>query len=258
MARSKVIISYSHADERWRKHVVAHLGVLEQAGVLELWDDRKVLPGEDRLGRMDREMLSARVAVLLLSADFLRSEFIVDREVPRLFERHEQAGMTMYPLLIRACSWKSVNWLARMQLRPKDAKPLSISRKPKVDQLLADVASEIAELARRSSIGTNTNPSAVASTALTRSIAARVFPGAASANAGSLVIEGGPTGRFVYCATCGVIPSAAPTKCPGGYGHTFITKEGRAAIYCATCGVVPSAAPTECSGGYGHTFLTRS
>ncbi|WP_437915617.1 toll/interleukin-1 receptor domain-containing protein [Sorangium sp. So ce302] len=290
MARTKVIISYSHEDERWRKLVVAQLGVLEQAGLLDLWDDQKVPPGENRFVRLDREMLSARVALLLVSADFLKSAFIVDHEVPRLFEKHERDGMTIYPLLIRACSWENVAWLARMQLRPKDAKPISLSRRAKIDQILAEVASEIAELARNTSNGATADHSgplvaaqrqfvvgqalpAVApvtvATSATPKVPGRVgivycgrcgmVPGrsTACANAGSHSFLKPSPDRFVYCGSCGVKPGDAPTRCLRGYGHSFLQKEAGGVIHCGACGVVPGDAPTNCLRGRSHSFLHK-
>ena len=92
-------------------------------------------------------MLHAKIAVLLISADFLTSEFIRTEEVPRLMDKHVSAGMTIYPLLVRDCAWQAVPWLAAMQLRPRNAKPVA-SRPDKVDRILADVAREIAGIAR--------------------------------------------------------------------------------------------------------------
>ena len=146
MARAKVFISYSHKDERWRERLVKHLGVLQREGLLDLWDDRRLAAGDDFLHQIQAHMLLARVAVLLISADFLTSEFIRTEEVPRLFDQHVKEGMTIYPLLVRDCAWQEVPWLARMQLRPPDAKP--VNRRGKADEILANVAREIASMVR--------------------------------------------------------------------------------------------------------------
>ena len=93
-------------------------------------------------------MLKARIAVLLISSSFLTSRFIRDEEVPKIFARHEQDGMKIYPLLLKPCPWKVVKWLASMQLRPPDARPLATFRGAKAEEVLASVALEIASLAR--------------------------------------------------------------------------------------------------------------
>ena len=150
MARTKVFVSYSHDDDRWRKRVVGQLAVLAEQGLIELCDDRTIGAGEDWLETLNEQMLKARIGMLLISASFLTSRFILDEEVPKLFARHKQAGMKLYPLLLKPCAWREVGWLKRVQIRPPDAKPLASLRTAKAEQALADVAHEIAALARRS------------------------------------------------------------------------------------------------------------
>jgi hypothetical protein len=148
VSRKKVFVSYSHEDELWRKRLVQQLGVLAREGLVDVWDDRKIGAGQDPLTQIHEELLQVRIAVLLLSASFLTSDFILTTEVPQLFRRHEAEGMTIYPLLIRDCPWEEVSWLRSIQLRPADAKPLARHRVAKIEQLLAEVAREIARIAR--------------------------------------------------------------------------------------------------------------
>jgi hypothetical protein len=148
MARTKVFVSYSHKDERWRQRVVGQLAVLAEEGLIELCDDRKIGAGETWFEELHQQMLKARVAVLLISSSFLTSRFIRDQEVPKLFARHEQAGMRIYPVLLRPCPWQVVTWLAKMQLRPQDAKPLSRFSGDKGEEVIASIALEIASLAQ--------------------------------------------------------------------------------------------------------------
>jgi len=65
-----------------------------------------------------------------------------------LFDRHEQGGMTVYPLLVKPCPWQEVSWLARLQVRPRDARALASFRGAKVDEVLVEVAREISSMAR--------------------------------------------------------------------------------------------------------------
>jgi hypothetical protein len=150
MTRTKVFISYSHDDESWRKRVCTHLTVLEREGLVELWDDGRLRAGEEWLSRLNEEMLSARVAIFLISASFLTSDFILEHEVPRIFDQHQANGMIIYPFLIKACAWQEVSWLARMQIRPANAKPLASFRSATTDEVLASCAREIAEIAHGS------------------------------------------------------------------------------------------------------------
>ena len=149
MARTKILISYSHQDERWRQRLMEQLDVLAQSGLVEVWADRQIGVGERWRERIDQAMLEARIAVLLLSAAFLTSQFIVNMEVPRLLRAHEAAGMTIYPLLIRPCRSQVVPWLSGLQLRPPDARAIAALTGSRRHEALADVAREIAAIARR-------------------------------------------------------------------------------------------------------------
>jgi TIR domain len=148
MARTKVFISYAHKDDRWRERVVEQLGVLTKQGLLDLWDDRKIGAGDAWFDQIHEHMLSAKVALLLISSSFLTSDFILAHEVPKLFDRYKESGMHIYPLLIRPCAWQEVAWLARMQMRPPEAKALSSYRRAKIEELLASVAREVAGLCK--------------------------------------------------------------------------------------------------------------
>ena len=75
-----LFISYSHKDERWKDALVSQLGVLSQENGLDAWNDERIGVGTDWRGALQAAMDRARVAVLLVSADFLKSEFIQDQE----------------------------------------------------------------------------------------------------------------------------------------------------------------------------------
>lgn len=145
-ARTKVFLSYAHADEPWRKLVAQQLGVLEKQGLLDLWDDRKIRAGKDWHAEIHAEMSSAKVALLLVSPAFLNSDFILREEVPKLFDKHHEGGMNLFPLVIKPCAWQVVPWLARLQLRPPEGKAVSLLRGAKRDEALATVAREVAAI----------------------------------------------------------------------------------------------------------------
>ena len=144
--RERVFISYSHKDADWLERVREQLAVLEREGLIDVFADTRIGAGEDWYARLHEEMLKARLSVLLVSAPFLSSAFISAEEIPRLFDTHAEGGMKIYPLLIRPCAWTQVKWLSRLQVRPRDARPVSSLRGASREQALADVAEEIAAL----------------------------------------------------------------------------------------------------------------
>jgi len=143
---SKIFISYSHKDEKWKDKLVEHLQVLELEGYCSLWDDRKIEMGVDWFPEIEKALQEAGIAVLLISAHFLTSKFIREQEVPRILERRRKEGLRVIPIIVEPCPWKKVEWLASIQLLPKDGKPLSIRKKHTVNTILAKLAEDIAAL----------------------------------------------------------------------------------------------------------------
>jgi len=135
-----VFISYSHKDEAWKDRVMTHLGVLEKAGHLKLWNDRDITVGSDWYSRIETELNRARVVVMLITANFLTSDFIQGEEVPRILQRRKNEGILVVPVIVKPCAWKAVDWLSAVQLFPKDGIPLSTLEEPKADAEMANLA----------------------------------------------------------------------------------------------------------------------
>ena len=151
--RNKLFISYSHEDTKWLEAIKEQLAVLEAEGLLSLCEDTQLKVGEGWYQQLNEMMLGARLGLLLISATFLTSKFVREEEIPRLFGQHEAGGMKIYPLLVQPCPWERVAWLAKLQLRPQDAKrrakPLSTFNGAARKQKLVDVANEIASLVKQ-------------------------------------------------------------------------------------------------------------
>jgi tetratricopeptide (TPR) repeat protein len=144
-----IFISYAHKDEEWKDRVVTHLRVLELEGMLDVWDDRRIEAGDDWRAEIETAINAASIAVLLISANFLTSKFILDNEVPRLLQRRASEGVRVIPLIVKPCAWQQVKWLSPIQARPKDGKPLSSGNDYQIDTDLAALANEVAGIVRR-------------------------------------------------------------------------------------------------------------
>ena len=112
-----VFISYSHKDEDWKDRLVTHLGVLEKQGLLDLWHDRRIGAGDDWYEEIQQAMDAARIAILLVSANFLNSDFVLKEEVPRFLQHRVEKGLRVFPVIIKPCDWGAVDWLRQMQAR---------------------------------------------------------------------------------------------------------------------------------------------
>ena len=142
--KKKIFISYSHENEDWKKRVVKHLGVLPD---IEIWDDRRIKAGANWLQEIEDALNTAEIAILLVSADFLASEFIREVEIPRLLQRRQQEGLIVFPVILYDCPWKKLPWLSEINARPKDGKPLAKDKdKAYQESKLAAIAEEIFEL----------------------------------------------------------------------------------------------------------------
>ncbi|UCH95806.1 MAG: toll/interleukin-1 receptor domain-containing protein, partial [Candidatus Aminicenantes bacterium] len=145
---NKIFISYSHKDEEWKDKLVEHLQVLELEGYCTWWDDRKIKVGDDWFPEIEKALQEASIAVMLISVHFLTSNFIREQEVPRILERRRKEGVRVIPIIVEPCPWKKVEWLASIQLLPKDGKPLSTRKRHTINTILAKLAEDIAALVK--------------------------------------------------------------------------------------------------------------
>lgn len=101
--RKRVFISYSHADKEWLKRIQIHIKPFEKKGIIDSWDDTKIKAGMRWKHEIINAIETAKVAVLLVSADFLASEFITDNELPLLLQSAEKEGTIILPVIIKPC-----------------------------------------------------------------------------------------------------------------------------------------------------------
>jgi tetratricopeptide (TPR) repeat protein len=143
MSGPSVFISYSHKDEEWKDRLKPHLGMLEKDGRLTIWDDRSIDGGATWYPEIKRAMERAAVAICLISADFLNSDFCRKEEIPYLLKRRENEGMLLLPILIRPCFWDAFDWLKAIQMLPRDGKAVSKDFKEDWDTPFDEVAREV-------------------------------------------------------------------------------------------------------------------
>lgn len=146
MSNPRVFISYSHKDEEWKNRLEIHLRVLEMQDLLSIWDDRQIEVGDDWYPEIESALNSANIAILMITANFLTSNFILGEEVPKLLKRREKEGIRIVPVIVKPCAWTRVNWLSKIQARPKDGRVLSAGTEYQIDTDLSLLAEEIAQI----------------------------------------------------------------------------------------------------------------
>lgn len=150
MTSPSVFISYSHKDEEWKNRLETHLRVLEMQEIFNVWEDRQIEAGDDWYPEIENAINNATIAILMISANFLSSKFIVGEEVPKLLERREKEGIRVIPVIVKPCTWTRVSWLSKIQARPKDGRALSAGSEYQIDADLSALAEEVARIIDKS------------------------------------------------------------------------------------------------------------
>jgi hypothetical protein len=122
--RKQVFISYSHRDRQWLEQLQEHLKPLEREGKVARWDDTKIDPGGKWKEEIERALTSTRVAVLLVSAAFLASDFIADNELPPLLEAAERGGAVILSVLVSPSRYKQTTNISQFQAINEPSKTL--------------------------------------------------------------------------------------------------------------------------------------
>ena len=123
MNNINVFISYSHADEQYKLTLEKHLSLLKRNNIIQTWNDRKIVAGEDWDKKIKIELENSQIILLLVSVDFLDSNYCYEVEIKRAIEKHEKGEAILIPIILRKCTWQETN-LGKIQALPKDAKPV--------------------------------------------------------------------------------------------------------------------------------------
>ena len=145
MPRTTVFVSYSHTDRAWLDRLRVQLKPLEREGRIELWDDTRIAPGSSWRDEIRRALDSAKVAVLLVSADFLASQFIAENELPPLLKAAREAGAVILPVIVSPCLYTDTEGLKEFQAVNDPQKPLVSLKKAGREQVFLTVARAVKE-----------------------------------------------------------------------------------------------------------------
>src|SRR6478752_1167661 len=99
-SRRTVFISYNHNDRSWLKRLRIHLRPIERELDVTVWADTRLEGGDHWRDEIEAALHSAAVAILLISADFLASDFIAENELPTLLERARHNGTDIIPVIV--------------------------------------------------------------------------------------------------------------------------------------------------------------
>ena len=140
----RVFISYAHKDERFRLALEPHLKLLQRQRLITMWHDRLIKPGAEWKDVIDANLEHAKIILLLVSADFIASDYCWEIEMQRALERHEKGEARVTPVIIRDVKWDTVPF-AKLQALPEQGK--AVDSWQKKDQAWRSVADGIEKVA---------------------------------------------------------------------------------------------------------------
>lgn len=121
----RLFYSYSHQDEKLRLRLDEHLAVLKRQGIIAEWHDRKIAPGIEWESKIDEELKSANIILLLVSASFVASDYCYGRELQQALKRHKDGECRVIPVILRPVEWSHTPF-AFLQALPRDGKPVTM------------------------------------------------------------------------------------------------------------------------------------
>ena len=152
---AKVFFSYSHADEALRDQLEKQLAILCRQGVIETWHDRCIGAGEEWARAIDAHVEQDEIILLLVSPDFLASDYCYDREMIHAVARHDAGSAIVIPVILRPCDWHATSF-GKLQVVPQDGKPVTSFADR--DQAMLEVTRAVRTAAERLGVGFASSP----------------------------------------------------------------------------------------------------
>ena len=143
---TSVFFSYSHRDEDLCDQLEVQLAMLKRQGIIQTWHERRIVAGQELDGSISDQLLTANIVLLLVSPDFLASEYCYDKEMAVAMGRHKKGEATVIPVILRRCDWHPAPF-GKLRATPSDARP--VTQWPDRDLAMLDVVKDIRRAAER-------------------------------------------------------------------------------------------------------------
>jgi hypothetical protein len=149
LTKKSVFISYAHKDQeksKWQNKLDLHLRIVQSIGEKQVWQDGRILAGDDWKKEIEKALENTQVAVLLIGPNYLNSDFILNNELPQLLESADKNGVKIMPLITHRVAYKR-SILAKYKSFNSPDEPLSeLVRKGSSDKKLVDFVEAIAKI----------------------------------------------------------------------------------------------------------------
>lgn len=150
--KRQVFISYSRQDREWLDRLNTFLRPLQREADLQVWSDTDIRPSSNWRADIQKAINEADAAILLISQDFLASDFIANDELPELLSAASERGLQIFPLFVSECFLKN-SPLLKFQGINSPQSPLDTLQKPEQNRVLARLAERIDDLLRVAQVG---------------------------------------------------------------------------------------------------------
>ena len=143
----KVFYSYAWRDKKLRDELATHLSALQRQGLIAGWYDGEIKAGSERDTELKNYLNLSDIILLLISPDFVASDYCYCVEMRQALERHERGEAYIIPILLRPTTLQGLPF-ALLQFLPQDGKPVTKSRNKddaftKITEALRNVITEI-------------------------------------------------------------------------------------------------------------------
>lgn len=150
-AQKVVTVFYSYAsstrDEGLRTQLETHLAGLQHSGLIEGWSRREIVAGKEEQQEIDKHLEAASVILLLISPDFIASDYCYGAEMLRAMERHQAGSVRVIPILLRPVHLENEPF-TQLATLPKNKQPVSMwrNRDAAFAEIARDISASIKEL----------------------------------------------------------------------------------------------------------------
>lgn len=120
----KMFLSYARKDQALKDELLAHLALMKRLKLVDVWHDRDISAGSDREDAINGQLDQADIVLLLVSSDFMNSEYSWSKEIKRSLERHDRLEAIVVPVIVRPVQWHIAPF-GRLQALPEDARPIT-------------------------------------------------------------------------------------------------------------------------------------
>ena len=136
----RIVLSYAHEDERERNDLLGHLAnLIDHQKRAQLWSDLRIAPGSNWKEEIDRAFQSAELILLLITSDFMKSEFIRTEELKTALERQQRGEVEVIPIIVKDGDYHGAPFV-HLQTLPALDKPVLSGAREYRDEAWATVA----------------------------------------------------------------------------------------------------------------------